>query len=171
MAGEAAPASGVFMVMTHSRDETQAIGEVLAQCLAPGQVIALHGNLGAGKTTFVQGLARGMQVHDRVASPTFVLVNEYTGAGGVRLLHVDTYRLGTAPEAEAAMLGLEEIFDDQDAIVAVEWADRVANLLPADCLLVELGYSETDDDRTICITASGDASAAAVECLRAAAAK
>jgi tRNA threonylcarbamoyladenosine biosynthesis protein TsaE len=166
MAGEAVPAPGVFTVRTHGRAETQAVGEALAQCIAAGQVIALRGNLGAGKTTFVQGLARGLQVHDRVSSPTFVLVNEYTSAGGVRLLHVDTYRLGTAPGVEAALFGLEEMLDDGDAIVAIEWADRVTNLLPPDHLLVDLGYGEIGDDRIVCITARGAVSAAALACLR-----
>jgi tRNA threonylcarbamoyladenosine biosynthesis protein TsaE len=167
MAGEAVPAPCAYTVVTHGGAATQATGEALAQCIARGQVIALRGDLGAGKTTFVQGLARGLQVHDRVSSPTFVLVNEYKGAGGVRLLHVDTYRLGATAGAEAAMLGLEEMLDDEEAIVAIEWADRVAELLPADYLLVDLAYGETDDDRTVCITACGPVSAAAIECLKA----
>jgi tRNA threonylcarbamoyladenosine biosynthesis protein TsaE len=168
MVGEALPASGVYKVTTHSGAETQVLGEALAHCIAPGQVIALRGNLGAGKTTFVQGLARGLQVQDRVSSPTFVLVNEYEGAGRVRLLHVDTYRLGTAAGIEAAMLGFEELLDAEGAIVAVEWADRVASLLPADHLRVELAYGGSDDERAVCITAWGAVSAAVIACLKAA---
>ncbi len=138
--------------------ETQAAGAALALHMRPGQVIALHGELGAGKTTFVQGVALGLGVRSRVASPTFVLINEYT-AGGVRLVHVDTYRLGAAAAGEAAAIGLEELLDAGDAVVAIEWAERVAALLPADHLLVELQYGAGEDERIIRMTATGEQSA------------
>jgi tRNA threonylcarbamoyladenosine biosynthesis protein TsaE len=146
---------------TQGAAETQALGRALGRALAaaivPPLVIALRGNLGAGKTTLVQGLAAGLGVRSRVASPTFVLVNEYAGAGGIRLLHVDTYRLGSAP-AEAAGMGLEELLEDEAAVVAVEWADRVADLLPPDHLLVELDYGDNEEMRVIRVSAFGAAS-------------
>lgn len=163
----ARPAPGarraVRELTTHDAGETQAIGEALAAAIRPGQVIALRGDLGTGKTTFVQGLARGLGVRSRVSSPTFVLVNEYTGADGVRLAHVDTYRLGSLALGEAKDIGLEELLEDGDAVVAIEWADRVAALLPSDYLLVELRYGETEEERIIDISAFGIESTAAIQ--------
>ena len=136
-------------VVTESAAATQAAGLALGAAVQPGQVIALRGNLGAGKTTFVQGLARGLGVSGRVSSPTFVLVNEYTGANGVRLAHIDTYRLGVAALDEAEGLGIEDLLEDGVAVVAIEWADRILELLPADYLLVELEYGTGEDQRFI----------------------
>ena len=154
---------------TDSAAGTQAVGEALAACIERGQVIALRGDLGAGKTTFVQGLARGLGVAARVSSPTFVLVNEYAvgrGAHGLRLIHIDTYRLGSAALGEANAMGLEELLEDPDAIIAIEWAERIADLLPADHLLLELRYGSQPDERLLRLTALGPRSAAALEQMR-----
>ena len=151
-------------IVTNGPAATQAVGAALANVLNGGQVIALHGDLGAGKTTFVQGLARGLGVTGRVSSPTFVLVNQYTAARGLRLVHIDTYRLGAALD-EAEAIGLEELLDDPTAIVAIEWAERVAALLPPDHLLLNLRYSPTPDTRVLRLTASGPQSAAALRAL------
>ena len=148
--------------ITRSAAETQALGAALGAAIEPPLVIALRGNLGAGKTTFVQGLAGGLGIHSRVSSPTFVLVNEYAGANRVRLVHVDTYRLGTAVGVEAAAMGLEELIEDEEAVVAVEWAERVADLLPRDHLLIELDYGTQEDERTIRMTPLGERSRAVV---------
>ena len=148
--------------ITRSAAETQALGAALGAAIEPPLVIALRGNLGAGKTTFVQGLAVGLGIHSRVASPTFVLANEYGGANSVRLVHVDTYRLGAAVGVEAATMGLEELIEDEEAVVAVEWAERVAELLPGDHLLVELDYGTQEDERTIRMTPLGERSKAVV---------
>jgi tRNA threonylcarbamoyladenosine biosynthesis protein TsaE len=160
---QAATAIVVLEVVTHNAVATQAAGQALGAAVQPGQVIALRGNLGAGKTTFVQGLARGIGVSGRVSSPTFVLVNEYTGARGVRLAHVDTYRLGVAALDEAEGLGIEELLEDAGTVVAIEWAERVQELLPEDHLLVELGYGTGEDERVIRISALGPHSAAALQ--------
>jgi tRNA threonylcarbamoyladenosine biosynthesis protein TsaE len=152
---QAAQARAVHQWTTRSAAETQALGAALGAAVQAGQVIALRGDLGAGKTTFVQGLARGLGVHSRVASPTFVLVNEYRAAGRGRLFHVDTYRLGASIDAEAATMGLEELLEDTEAVTAIEWADRVAALLPPDHLLVELEYGAQLDVRVIRISAFG----------------
>lgn len=148
--------------ITRSAAETQALGAALGAAIEPPLVIALRGNLGAGKTTFVQGLAGGLGVHSRVSSPTFVLVNEYAGANRVRLVHVDTYRLDVAVGVEAATMGLEELIEDEEAVVAIEWAERVADLLPGDHLLVELDYGAQEDERTIRMTPLGERSKAFV---------
>ncbi len=153
------------MWITRSAADTQELGAALGAAIKPPLVIALRGNLGAGKTTFVQGLAGGLGIHSRVSSPTFVLVNEYEGAASVRLVHVDTYRLGAAASAEAPAIGLEELLEDEDAVVTVEWAEYVASLLPDDHLLVELDYGAQEDERTIRMTALGERSKAVVRTL------
>ena len=112
-----------------------------------GSVTGLLGGNGAGKTTFVQGLARGLGVTGRVSSPTFVLVHEYAAGRGLRLVHVDTYRLGVSAAGEAEAMGLDELLADPGAVVAIEWAERVAGLLPADHLLIELGYGAAEEER------------------------
>ncbi len=154
------PAGRVWI--TRSAAATQALGAALGAAVEPPFVIALRGDLGAGKTTFVQGLASGLGVRSRVSSPTFVLVNEYVGAHSVRLMHVDTYRLGAATSVEAAAMGLEELLEDEEAVVAVEWAERVADMLPHDHLEVALDYGAQEDERTIRMTPQGERSRAVV---------
>jgi tRNA threonylcarbamoyladenosine biosynthesis protein TsaE len=143
---------------------TRALAVRLAAVLHAGQVIALRGDLGAGKTTFVQGLAVGLGYVGPVTSPTFILVNEYPLPDRRRLVHIDAYRLGDAGAAaleEAATFGLDEILAADDAIVAIEWSERVAAALPDDCLLVAL-EATGPDERRICISASGEQSEAAL---------
>ncbi len=108
------------MVETGSEAETEAAGEALARELRPGDVVLLFGDLGAGKTAFVRGLARGVGANpDDVSSPTFTIVQEYEG-GSATLYHVDLYRLEAA---EVDDLGLEDLVSGH-GIVAIEWADR-----------------------------------------------
>lgn len=116
---------------------TQRYAAALAEKLTPGSVIALVGELGAGKTSFVQGLAQGMGVHDmgQVLSPTYTLVNEYPGARGT-LVHVDLYRLADAEAARS--LGIEEQLHRRDAVVAVEWANHFPELVPGHAVWIEL---------------------------------
>jgi tRNA threonylcarbamoyladenosine biosynthesis protein TsaE len=106
-------------VVTEMASETEAAGERFGACLASGDLILLEGPLGAGKTTFVRGVARGCGSEALVTSPTFQLVRLYPGR--VQLAHVDLYRLGS--DAELADLGLEELLD-QGAVV-VEWGERL----------------------------------------------
>jgi tRNA threonylcarbamoyladenosine biosynthesis protein TsaE len=109
-------------------------------------VIALYGDLGAGKTLFTQGIALGLGVAERVTSPTFTLVNRYNTTGG-ELVHIDCYRLAEEAEAsvlEAVAIGLDEILADPYAIIVVEWAERVAALLPQDHLQIKLTAVEED---------------------------
>ena len=105
---------------THSEEETAAAGRDLAASLAAGDVVLLYGDLGAGKTAFVRGLAEGLGVdRDQVSSPTFTLVQEYRG-GRLTLFHVDLYRLDDAREIDD--LGLDEIA--VDGVMAIEWAEK-----------------------------------------------
>ena len=112
---------------THSVAETVALGEKLAARFGPGELVALVGGLGAGKTVFVRGIARGAGVADEriVSSPSYVLVHEYEGRFPV--FHVDLYRLGE-PAAELEQLALEEML--AAGVVLVEWADRAGRALP-----------------------------------------
>jgi tRNA threonylcarbamoyladenosine biosynthesis protein TsaE len=116
-----------------SPEETAAAGARLGATLGPGDVVALTGELGAGKTVFVQGLVRALGVVTGATSPTFVLVNEYRGRLTVH--HVDAYR--TSSVAELADLGLEEMMDG-DGVTLVEWAERLGPLLPARAVRVRI---------------------------------
>ena len=110
--------------ISHHPAETEALGERWGRAAAPGLVLALSGDLGAGKTQLVKGLARGLGVTMRVHSPTFTLVNEY-GGGRLTLFHLDLYRLETAAQLVSA--GIEE-FLSPDGVAVVEWAERLSAL-------------------------------------------
>jgi tRNA threonylcarbamoyladenosine biosynthesis protein TsaE len=146
----------VLEVRTSSAGDTRALGELLGRVLlaaqARGEVAALTGPLGAGKTCFVQGLARGLGAGGYVRSPTFVLVHRYPGP--LPLHHVDLYRIGPA---DLDTLGLEEIIDG-DGITAIEWAPAAAALLPADHLSIDLAFGAEENARVIRLTARGERS-------------
>jgi tRNA threonylcarbamoyladenosine biosynthesis protein TsaE len=130
-----------------SESDTESVGEALARSLGPGSVVLLYGDLGAGKTAFVRGMARGIGAPpDEVSSPTFTLVQEYAGVAAT-LYHVDLYRL---EPAEIADLGLEDLVSG-DGIVAIEWAERW-NGRPDDVVEVRL-EDAGEDRRRIGITA------------------
>jgi tRNA threonylcarbamoyladenosine biosynthesis protein TsaE len=115
------PGGDQEIIDTASEDETSAVAERLARSLQSGDVLLLFGELGAGKTAFVRGLARGLGASaEDVSSPTFTLIQEYRSPSGLTLQHVDLYRLSAA---EADDLGLDELISG-DAIVAIEWAER-----------------------------------------------
>ncbi len=117
----------MLTIVTRSAGETLSLGRRLGRLLGPGTVLALRGELGAGKTCFVQGLARGLGVkEDHVVSPTFVLVREYRGR--LPLYHIDLYRLSAGREVES--LGLEEYLEGE-GVCAVEWAEKAEGILPA----------------------------------------
>lgn len=131
--------------------DTRAVGTALAPVLVARDVVVLTGELGAGKTTFVQGLARGLGATEHVASPTFTLVREYV-TGRLPIAHVDVYRLERLQDV--VDLALEELAGD-DAVLLVEWGDAVEELLPADRLRVELTTEGDDEVRRIVVTADG----------------
>jgi tRNA threonylcarbamoyladenosine biosynthesis protein TsaE len=124
---------------TASSEETQLLAEQLGLLLQPGDVIALMGELGSGKTLFSQGLARGLEVPETfyITSPTFAIINEYPGR--IAFYHLDLYRVASA--AEFSELGLEEILYGQGA-VAIEWAERLGENLPGERLEVHLAFSD-----------------------------
>jgi tRNA threonylcarbamoyladenosine biosynthesis protein TsaE len=120
-------------VVSRSAQETQALGERLGARLGGGDVVACIGPLGAGKTCFLQGLARGLGVTADVTSPTFVLVNQYRGR--LPVYHVDAYRTGSL--AELVDLGLEEMLHGE-GVTIVEWADKLLPLLPSRTIMVTI---------------------------------
>ena len=133
-------------IITHSESETVARGRDLAASLSAGDVVLLYGDLGAGKTAFVRGLAEGLGVSsDDVSSPTFTLVQEYRG-GRLPLIHVDLYRLNDPREIDD--LGLEEIASD--GVLSIEWAEKLSRA-PQDAVTVRIAHRD-GDSREIEIT-------------------
>lgn len=117
-------------------DAMRALGTALAAALGPGDVLCLRGDLGAGKTTLVQGLAAGLGIDPSlVASPSFALVHRYAG-GDVPLVHLDLYRLESLGELQAA--GLDDALHDPEALVVVEWPDVAATALPRHALWLDI---------------------------------
>ena len=138
-------------VRTSSAEETREVGEAIAALLRARDAVVLTGDLGAGKTTFVQGVARGLGIEEQVSSPTFTLVKEYSGI--LDVAHVDVYRLERVQDV--VDLGLEELGGGDDVLL-VEWGDTIEELLPDDRLRVTLTTSMPDDDRrSIAIAATG----------------
>jgi len=135
----------VIKLTSYSEAETKKIGRRIGALLKSGDVVALVGELGAGKTTFVKGLVKGLGVplkEKDVTSPTFTLVHEYEGRE--KVFHMDWYRLGSLRRSDQALC--EECFDS-DAVTVVEWADRDESILPKHCLRVELKHKDVHTRR------------------------
>ena len=135
-------------LLSHSPEETEDIGARLAEQLGPGAVVAFTGDLGAGKTAFTRGLARGLGVPDRVTSPTFTIVNEYEG-GRLPLFHFDMYRLGSADELFD--IGWEDYLR-RGGVCAVEWSENIAGALEPDAVRVDIRRGSSDQERVITVT-------------------
>ena len=132
-------------VVSRSPEETRALAQSLLHALPPQAVVALHGELGSGKTCFVQGLALARGIPQAVTSPTFTIVNEYQG--GIRpLYHIDLYRLRSPDEVPA--LGFDEYLE-VDGITVIEWAERAGDLIPASAIHVTFEVLPNPDERLI----------------------
>ena len=140
----------MMQITTHSADETQALGQKLASRLAPGDVIAYFGDLGAGKTAFTRGLAQGLGITDPVTSPTYTIVNEYL-SGRMPLFHFDMYRLSSSEELFD--IGWEDYLA-RGGVCAVEWSENVDDAL-ADAICVRI-ESTGDDSRRITISGGNE---------------
>jgi len=151
--------------VSHSPEQTRRLGVRLGELLKPGDLMLLDGDLGAGKTTFAQGIARGWGSLDPVTSPTFVLINEYRRADEARLFHFDAFRL-EGPE-EALVLGLQEILEAGGPVM-IEWPDRVRSMLPPEGLWVRLRWVD-DSRRALQLEAHGARSEALLRAFRKAA--
>jgi tRNA threonylcarbamoyladenosine biosynthesis protein TsaE len=135
---------------SRSPEQTRRIGMRLGGVLRAGDLICLQGDLGAGKTTFVQGIAQGWGSLDSVSSPTFILVNIYRRADGSQLFHMDAYRLDSTPEAEE--LDLDSML--AEGALIIEWPERMAGLIPAERLWVNLEHVD-DEEREMKFNARG----------------
>ena len=133
--------------ISNSAQETEALGERLAARLRPGDVIAYTGDLGAGKTAFTRGLARGLGVTDRVTSPTFTIVNEYEG-GRLPLFHFDMYRLASADELFD--IGWEDYLA-RGGVCAVEWSENVAEAMDESTIRVDIRRGDGENQRIVTI--------------------
>ena len=137
--------------LTRSEAETEALGAILGKKLQPGTVIAYYGDLGAGKTAFTRGLARGLGITDRITSPTYTIVNEYPGK--VPLFHFDMYRLESSEDLFD--IGWEDYLT-RGGIIAVEWSERVEDSLE-DALVIDIRKDpENPDCRLITIEGGGE---------------
>lgn len=136
--------------LTTSDAQTQALGAALSERLQPGDLITLSGPLGAGKTTFIQGLARGLGVPSPVTSPTFVLIIEHEGR--LPLLHLDAYRLETKCYDAIRDAGVTDFLDRTDAVKLVEWPERIEDFLPTPRFAIVMGYGNADNERHLEIT-------------------
>ena len=138
-----------MQITTHNADETQALGQKLASRLAPGDVIAYFGDLGAGKTAFTRGLAQGLGITDPVTSPTYTIVNEYL-SGRIPLFHFDMYRLSSSDELFD--IGWEDYLS-RGGVCAVEWSENVEDALQ-DAIRVTI-EKDADEPDTRHITITG----------------
>ncbi len=136
---------------SRSSEQTRRLGTRLGAMLKPGDLICLSGDLGAGKTTLVQGIAQGFGSLDPVSSPTFVLVNVYRREDGSELHHLDVYRLGGV--GEAVDLDLDTLIET--GTLVIEWAERIKPVLPREALWVHMRYI-SDEQRNLLFEAQGD---------------
>jgi len=142
-----------FEFFSRSPEQTRRLGSRIGSLLAPGDLICLSGDLGAGKTTLVQGIAHGWESVDPVSSPTFVIVNEYHRKTGETLFHMDAYRLENS--AEAFDLDLDRMLE-QGALL-VEWGERIKDALPDNALWIRMSWM-ADEQRGLWFTATGERS-------------
>lgn len=134
-----------YVIIANSVSETERFAQQLASSFIGGETLLLQGEMGAGKTHFVKGLALGLGIDDVITSPTFALHNSYVGR--LTLNHFDFYRIDDCEEV--AMLGLDEFFFDKQGVAAIEWSDNVKALLPKHCTTITI---EKIDDNTRKIT-------------------
>lgn len=130
-------------IIIHGTQETEAFGRKLGEEAQPGEILALIGDLGTGKTTLSKSIAKGLGVTEDITSPTFNIVNEYH-SGRLPLYHFDVYRLDSG--ADLMNIGAEEYFD-AGGLCIIEWADRVAEILPDDTRVIFLEYGEQEGER------------------------
>lgn len=133
--------------ITNSSQETRKLGEDFAKFLEGGDVVCLYGDLGFGKTTFVQGLAKGIGIKNRIISPTFVIARNYKMIKdkGLRIndfYHIDLYRTENGRDIEG--LGIKEIINNENNIVVIEWAEKLGNFLPKKRIDIKFFYEKND---------------------------
>ena len=144
----------MITVTSQSDAQTEELAAQLAERLEAGDVLALDGALGAGKTSFVRGLARGLGIDPaRVSSPTYIICHVYERADGAQLIHIDAYRIGSDDELES--VGWQEMLDERRGIIVVEWADRIADALPENIIRIHFEHL-SENERRITIEINSD---------------
>lgn len=141
----------MLKLISNSVDETFNIGYRLGRLLTKGNIICLSGDLGAGKTAFTKGIGKGLGVEEYVTSPTYTIINEYSGR--IPLFHFDVYRLESVDEMYE--LGYEEYFFGEGAVV-LEWADNVKEIIPPERLWITILKTKDDNSREIILEPTGD---------------
>jgi tRNA threonylcarbamoyladenosine biosynthesis protein TsaE len=134
--------------ITKAAEETENLAKEFSREIKPGAVIALHGDLGAGKTVFSRGFARGLGITESVSSPTYTIIQEYKLPGGQWFYHLDLYRIQDS--AAALAFGADEYIQEKTSISLLEWAERIPSLLPPDTIHVRIKHlSENEREITI----------------------
>ncbi|MDP3993681.1 MAG: tRNA (adenosine(37)-N6)-threonylcarbamoyltransferase complex ATPase subunit type 1 TsaE [Candidatus Doudnabacteria bacterium] len=139
----------MISVISRSEEETRRMGENVAKLLKGGEVIALSGNLGSGKTTFVKGLARGFGIRKAITSPTYILFRPYKLRRGRVFYHFDLYRLKSV--RELSELGLHEILENGKNIVAIEWPQKAKKFLPKGTIHIRFTHGKKPNERLVTI--------------------
>jgi tRNA threonylcarbamoyladenosine biosynthesis protein TsaE len=134
------------IIITNSKEETTVLAEHFAKTLKGGDFLAFYGDLGAGKTTFIQGLAKGLGIKKRIISPTFIIMRHYA-LKLKNFYHVDLYR--TQSRNDLLGIGLDQIIQDENNIVALEWAEKMGNLMPKRRIDISLEYLGEDQRKII----------------------
>ena len=136
-----------FRLVTTSAESTREAGAQFADVLVGGDIVLLNGDLGAGKTTFTQGMAKGLGIPGPVQSPTFTVIAEYeAGEAGLALQHIDLYRLAGATELDS--VGLDDVLDRADTVTVIEWPERMAHALDVDYWAIRIELTG-DEERVI----------------------
>ncbi len=141
------------VIQTSNESETVQLGRTFASKLSAGDVVALYGELGSGKTEFVKGVCLGLGANEHVTSPTFTLINEYRQHKGVPVFHLDLYRVKSI--SEVAALGIDEYMED-DGVTIIEWAEKAAPLLPRPRIDVYFKMLDDENGREIVIERIGE---------------
>ncbi|NQU77473.1 tRNA (adenosine(37)-N6)-threonylcarbamoyltransferase complex ATPase subunit type 1 TsaE [Candidatus Falkowbacteria bacterium] len=147
-------------IITKNENETKKLGERLAKGFGNGETVAFEGDLGAGKTTLIKGIAKGFGIQRNITSPTFVLMKVYDtdshglrtdghGSRITRLVHVDAYRIGDGQEL--IDIGIGEYLDDEKTVVVIEWAEKVREILPSDTVWIKMKHGRKENERVIMI--------------------
>lgn len=139
----------MLKIKTNNAEETQALGYKIGTALCGGEIIAMTGDLGAGKTTLTKSLAKGLGIEDYITSPTFTIVNEYSGR--VKLFHFDVYRISDIEEMYD--LGYEEYFFS-DGVCIIEWSNLIEEILPEERINIDIVYID-ENSRQITVSGSG----------------
>lgn len=130
-------------ITTYNVEQTELFARQFAETLVGGEVILLQGEMGAGKTHFVKGLAQGLNITDTITSPTFALHNQYFGR--LTLNHFDFYRIENSEEVE--LMGLTEFFGQKDGVCAIEWSENISDLIPSNAIIITI--NKVDDNTRI----------------------